>query len=60
MSGKIQITQIRSLIGRPAKHRRIVQALGLKRIHMTVEHENNPVIIGMVNKVPHLVDVKEV
>ncbi|MDY0219816.1 MAG: 50S ribosomal protein L30 [Desulfobacterium sp.] len=60
MSGKIKITQIRSLVGRTEKHRRIVRALGLKRMHMTVEHANNPAILGMVKKIPHLVTVEEV
>jgi large subunit ribosomal protein L30 len=60
MSARVKITQVRSLVGRPEKHRRIVRALGLKRMHMTVEHDNSPVIMGMVKKVPHLVDVKEV
>ncbi len=60
MSGKVKITQIRSIIGRPAKHRRIIRALGLKRMHMSVEHKNNPAILGMAKKVPHLVKVEEV
>ena len=60
MSGKVKITQIRSIIGRPEKHRRILRALGLRKMHMTVEHNNNPAILGMVKKVPHLVRVEEV
>lgn len=60
MSGKVKITQIRSIIGRPEKQRRIVRALGLKKMHMTVEHKNNPAILGMAKKVPHLVRVEEV
>lgn len=60
MSGKIKITQIRSLVGRTEKQRRIVRALGLKRMHMTVEHTNNPAIVGMVKKIPHLVTMEEV
>lgn len=60
MSGKVKLTQIRSLIGRPEKHRKIVRALGLKRINMSVEHNMNPAIMGMVKKVPHLVSVEEV
>lgn len=59
MAGKLHITQIRSLVGRPEKHRRIIRALGLKRMHMTVEHDMNPAIMGMVKKVPHLVQVEE-
>ncbi|MGD9732002.1 MAG: 50S ribosomal protein L30 [Desulfamplus sp.] len=60
MSGKVKVTQIRSLIGRPEKHRKIVRALGLKRINMTVEHNMNPAIMGMVKKVSHLVSAEEV
>ena len=60
MSGKLKITQIGSVIGRPEKHRRVIKALGLKRMHMTVEHEKNPAILGMVKKVSHLVKVEEV
>ena len=60
MSGKVKITQIRSIIGRPEKQRRILRALGLKKMHMTVEHKNNPAILGMAKKVPHLVRVEEV
>jgi large subunit ribosomal protein L30 len=59
MSGKIRVTQIRSIVRRPEKQRRILKALGLKKMHMTVEHEMNPSILGMVNKVPHLVHVEE-
>ncbi|SMC35813.1 LSU ribosomal protein L30P [Desulfocicer vacuolatum DSM 3385] len=60
MSGKVKLTQIRSIIGRPEKHRRILRALGLRKINMTVEHKNNPAILGMAKKVPHLVRVEEV
>lgn len=60
MSGKVKITQIRSIIGRPEKHRRILRALGLRKINMTVEHKNNSAILGMAKKVPHLVRVEEV
>ena len=60
MSGKVRITQIRSIIGRPEKHRRIIRALGLKKMNMTVEHNMNPAIMGMVKKIPHLVRAEEV
>ena len=53
--GKLRITYVRSIIGRPEKHRRIVQALGLRRLNQTVEHQDNPAIRGMVRKVSHLV-----
>ena len=57
---KLKITQIRSVIGRPEKHRRVVQALGLRRNQTSVIQEDTPAIRGMVNKVCHLVSVEEV
>ena len=59
MADKIKITQIKSTIGRPAKHGRIVRSLGLRKMHHTVEHDANPVILGQVKKVSHLVKVEE-
>ncbi len=60
MTDRIRITQIRSTIGRPAKHGRIIRSLGLKKMHHTVEHDADPVIMGQVKKVSHLVKVEEV
>ena len=60
MSDKVKITQIRSIIGRPEKHRRIIRALGLKKIHMSIEHKNNKAIVGMAKKIPHLVKMEEI
>jgi large subunit ribosomal protein L30 len=57
---KIKVTQVRSGIGRPMRQKRTLEALGLKRIRQTVEHDATPQIIGMVNKVKHLVNVEEV
>lgn len=57
---KLKITQMRSVIGRPQKHRRIIEALGLKRNQTSVVHNDTPAIRGMVFKVRHLVDVEEV
>ena len=57
---KIAITQVRSRIGRPEKHRRILEALGIKRHQQTVVHNDTPAIRGMVNQIPHLVRVTEV
>ena len=56
---KIKITQIRSKIGRPERQKRTLEALGLRRIRHTVEHEATPQILGMVRKVNHLVTVEE-
>jgi len=56
---KVKITQRRSLIGRPQSQKRTIEALGLGRIDKSVEVEVTPQINGMINKVQHLVDVKE-
>ncbi len=58
--GKIQITQIRSVIKRPRNQKLTIQALGLGKINRTVEVENTPQISGMLRKVIHLITVKEV
>ena len=56
---KIKITQVRSKIGRPERQKRTLEALGLRRIRHTVEHEATPQILGMVLKVKHLVTVED-
>jgi len=57
---KIKITQVRSGIGHPERQKRTLEALGLKRIRHTVEHIATPQILGMVEKVKHLVKFEEV
>lgn len=57
---KIKITQIRSGIGMPERQKRTLEALGLRRIRHTVEHEATPQILGMVTKVRHLVTCEEI
>lgn len=56
---KVKITQVKSVIDRPKKQKATIQALGLKRMHHTVERENTPVIQGMIAAVSHLVKVEE-
>tara|TARA_A100001037_G_scaffold89138_1_gene80840 strand:+ start:589 stop:765 length:177 start_codon:yes stop_codon:yes gene_type:complete len=56
---KIKIKQVRSRIGRPKDQKRTLDALGLRKINVIVEHESTPQILGMVNKVKHLVTVVE-
>ena len=56
---KIKITQVKSILKRPKNQKLTVQALGLGRINKTVEVESTPQILGMVNKVSHLVSVSE-
>ncbi|MBM7606478.1 50S ribosomal protein L30 [Metabacillus litoralis] len=59
MANKLEITLTRSVIGRPEDQRVTVKTLGLKKLHQTVVQEDNPAIRGMINKVAHLVTVKE-
>lgn len=57
---RLKITQVRSYIGRPEKHRRILRGMGLGKMHKTVYLEDTPAIRGMVKKVCHLVTMEEV
>jgi large subunit ribosomal protein L30 len=57
---KLRITWTKSGIGYAEDQKRTVRALGLKRLHHTVEQEDRPEIRGMVHKVRHLVTVEEV
>ena len=54
---KIKITQIKSRINCPAVQKRTLDALGLKKMNHTVVKEDTPDVLGMVNKVRHLVQV---
>jgi large subunit ribosomal protein L30 len=56
---KVQITQSRSDIKRPERQQRTLRALGLGKVNKSVEVEYTPQIKGMVQKVNHLVSVKE-
>jgi large subunit ribosomal protein L30 len=60
MMNKVLVTQIRSTIKRPKRQVLTIQALGLGKLNRTVEKELTPQIAGMINKVRHLIDVKEV
>jgi large subunit ribosomal protein L30 len=60
MANKLKITLTRSVIGRPQDQRDTVTALGLRKLHQTVEKQDNAAMRGMINKVSHLVTVKEV
>jgi len=57
---KIKITQIKSGIDRPERQKRTLRALGLRKMHASVEVEATPQIQGMVTAVAHLVKVEEV
>ncbi len=57
---KIQIKQVKSRINRPARQKKTLDALGLKKLNHTVVHEATPQVLGMVNAVRHLVEVTNV
>jgi len=57
---KIKITQIKSGIGSTKRQKATITALGIKKMNYSVEHEVSPEIMGMVNKVSHLVKVEEI
>jgi large subunit ribosomal protein L30 len=59
MSQKLKITLVKSMIGRPEKHRKVLRGMGLTKMNRTVELINTPSVRGMVNKVIHLVSVEE-
>ncbi len=60
MAKKLVITWRKSAIGEPEDQRATVRSLGLRKLGQTVEHDDNPVIRGMVHKVRHLVEVREI
>lgn len=57
---KVKITLVKSLIGRKKEHIATVNALGLRKIRKSVEHEETPQITGMINKIIYLVKVEQV
>ena len=59
MSEILKITLVKSMIGRPEKHRKVLRGMGLTKINRTVELKDTPSIRGMVNAVSHLVKVEE-
>ena len=60
MSKKVKIKQVRSTIKRLESQKRTLQALGLRKIGMEVEHELTSSISGMIDKVRHLVEVNSI
>ena len=60
MAEKLKITLVKSTIGAVPKHKKTVEALGLRKLHHTVELPNNAAVKGMVNQVKHLVKVEEI
>ena len=56
---RVRLTQVRSQIGQSERHRGTLRALGLGKIGRTAEHEQSPVLSGMLRKVAHLVKVED-
>ena len=59
MADKLKITLVKSPIGAIPKQRATVEALGLKKLHQVVEHDDTPAILGMVAAVRHLLEVQK-
>jgi large subunit ribosomal protein L30 len=57
---KVRITQIRSRNGRPERQKRTLDALGIHKLNHSVEHEATPAIMGMVEKVRHLIKIENI
>jgi len=57
---RVKLTQVRSQIGQSERHRGTLRALGLGKIGKTSEHDESPVLAGMLRKVRHLVKVENV
>jgi large subunit ribosomal protein L30 len=55
---KVKVTQVKSTIDRPKSQKATMKALGLRKMNQTVEHEGTPQILGMINKIKHLVVVE--
>ena len=58
--GKIRVTQVKSGIGQTERQKKTLVALGLRKMHKTIEVEASPQVLGMVRKVSHLVSVEKV
>ena len=60
MAGKLKITLVKSTIGALPKHRKTVEALGLKKVNKTVEMPDNAATRGQIQQIRHLVKVEEI
>lgn len=60
MADKLKITLVKSTIGAIPKHRKTVEALGLKKLNKTVEMPDNASVRGIIHQVQHLVKVEEI
>ncbi len=60
MANTLKITLVKSTIGAVPKHKKTVEALGLRKLNKTVEMPDNPAVRGMIQQVRHLVKVEEI
>ena len=58
--GRVKVTQVKSKIDRSKKQKATLEALGLRKMHQSVEHNLNPQVEGMIAKVAHLVKVENI
>jgi large subunit ribosomal protein L30 len=59
MSKMLKVKLVKSMIGRPEKHRKVLRGMGLTKLNRTVELQDTPSVRGMVQKVSHLVVAEE-
>ena len=59
MAGLLKITLVKSMIGRPEKHRKVLRGMGLTKLNKTVELKDTPSTRGMIDAVSHLVKAEE-
>lgn len=57
---KFRIKQVKSGIGKPLRQKRTIEALGIRRMYQEVEVEGTPQVLGMIQKVKHLIKVEEI
>jgi large subunit ribosomal protein L30 len=55
---KIKVTQVKSVIDRPLRQKATMRALGIRKMNQTVEHEGTPQILGMIEKIKHLLKIE--
>ena len=59
MAKEVNVTLVKSMIGRPEKHRRVLRGMGLTKLNRTVTLQDTPETRGMIHKVSHLVKTEE-
>ena len=59
MTDKLKVTLVKSMIGRPEKHRKVLRGMGLRKMNKSIQLEDTPAIRGMIEAVSHLVSVEE-